>query len=167
METHAESHKPEVLETRSFDAAGAEACLRETRGKSQAAWGPAGPCHTSCKRIRKYTLTGSAVNASKFTNNCLVRCIKRFRAKKSRVQAGEEDAAQGVRFMPAHAPVQNVLPCYKFGWSFPEAKSCWNIYQYAVTWQTPEGRAFYLEQRMIKVLGWHICDIWKVFCHSH
>lgn len=82
METHAESHKPEVLETCSFEAAGAAACLCETRGKSQAAWGPAGPCHTGCKRIPKYTLIGSAVNASKFTNNCLVRCIKRFCAKK-------------------------------------------------------------------------------------
>lgn len=188
LETHAESPKQEVLETHSFDIPGAPAfnvpsspsplchlfrrpiCSRhrETQENSHTAWGPTGPCHTGCKRISKYVLIGSAGNVSKFTNNCLVRCINCFHAKKkSRLQAGEDDADEGVRFMPALALVQNALPCYKFGWSLPEAESCWNIYQYAVTWQTPEGKAFYLKQRMIKILGWHICDIWKVFCHSH
>lgn len=97
----------------------------------------------------------------------LTQVCELFPCRKSQPRARDDDAAQGARFMPAHALEQNALPHYKFWLSPPEAKSCWNIYQCAVTWQSPEGRVLYLKLSMIKILGWHMCNIWKLFCHSH
>lgn len=90
-----------------------------------------------------------------------------FPCRKSQPQTRNNDADQGAGFLPAHALEQNALPCYKFWLSPPEARSCWNIYQCALTWQSPEGKVLYLKHSMIKILGWHMCNIWKVFCHSH
>lgn len=90
-----------------------------------------------------------------------------FPCRKSQPQARDDDADQGAGLLPAHALEQSALPRYKFWLRPPEAKSCWNIYQCAVTWQSPEGKVLYLKHSMIKILGWHTCNVWKVFCHSH
>lgn len=143
LETRAESPK-QVLETHSFDTPGAPAfntpssqsplCYlfdhKETHKNSHTC-GPTRPCHTGCKQVRKYTLIRSA--------DGLVRCINCFHAKKKKanyklgkmMQIKVQDSCLLMPLCRMHW-----LLCCKFWWSLPEAKSCWNVYQYAVTWQT-------------------------------
>lgn len=137
METHAESPKREVLETHSFDIAGALAfnvspsqspLCRLCPHRALPAQGDPQeftrclrtdlPWQTGCKRISKFTLLGSAGDGSKFTNNRSVRCINCFHAKKSWLQAGEDDADQGARFMPAHALYRMHCPAINFDEAF-------------------------------------------------
>ena len=108
METRAESPKQEVLETHSFDIPGAPAfnvsssqsplcCLfpHRTLPAQGDPWEFTRCLRTNsslshrCKRITEYTLIGSAGNGNKFTNNCSVRCMNCFHAKKAYYKPGK------------------------------------------------------------------------------
>lgn len=132
-------------------------------------WGPPHPSHlgnTGCKQISKFTLIGSTGNGNSLQTTA--------RSGLLTVSVQKDlTARQGGwcrwRCCKIHAcscpcpectgPLDIALPCYKFWWSLPEAKSCWNMYQCAVTQQTLEGKVLYLKQGMIKILDWHTCDI--------